>query len=66
MEQAPKLRLKRRLELARELQISLDEPTLEENELLWLEVIGRQVEEIRSGKVKGTSWEEVMNDARAG
>ncbi|MDX2004303.1 MAG: addiction module protein [Meiothermus sp.] len=66
LEQALKLSLKERAELARELQLSVDEPTLEENEQLWLEVIGRRVEEIRSGKVKGIPWEEVMRDVRAG
>lgn len=65
LEQALKLSLKERAELARELQLSVDEPTPEENEQLWLEVIGRRVEELRSGKVKGIPWEEVLRDVKS-
>jgi putative addiction module component (TIGR02574 family) len=59
------LSLEERARLAHRLLHSLDELSDEENEKLWLQVAERRVQELRSGKVKGISTEEVLNDVRA-
>jgi putative addiction module component (TIGR02574 family) len=65
IELALKLSLEERAQVARELLISVEDPTPEENERLWAEVIGRRVEELRSGKVKGIPWSDVMRDVKS-
>lgn len=65
LELALKLSLEERAQVARELLVSVEDPTPEENERLWAEVIGRRVEELRSGRVKGIPWDEVMHDVKS-
>ena len=59
---ALKLALEDRAELARRLLVSLDKPTDEENERLWLEAAQERVQELRDGKVKGVPAEDVLED----
>ena len=61
---ALKLALEDRAELARRLLVSLDEPTGEENEQLWLEVAQERVQALRDGKVKGVPAGDVLEDVR--
>ena len=61
---ALKLALEDRAELARRLLVSLDEPTDEENERLWLEVAQERTQDLRDGKVKGVPAGDVLEDVR--
>ena len=65
LEQALKLGVKERAELASKLLVSLEELSPEENEKLWLEVAERRVEELRSGKVKAIPLEDVLKDVES-
>ena len=50
--------------LAGSLIDSLDD-TIDENvEAAWQEEVARRLEEVRSGKVKATSWEDVRQQGR--
>jgi len=55
---------KERADLAGSLINSLDETVDENAEAAWQEEIARRLEEVRSGKVKTTSWDEVRQKGR--
>jgi putative addiction module component (TIGR02574 family) len=55
---------KERAELAGSLIESLDEAVDENAEAAWQEEIVRRLEEVRSGKVKTTSWDKVREKGR--
>jgi putative addiction module component (TIGR02574 family) len=55
---------KERAELAGSLIDSLDDRVDENSEAAWQEEIVRRLEEVRSGKVKTTSWNEVREKGR--
>jgi len=63
LEQALKLDLKDRADLAQRLLSSLESLNPEEHDRLWTEVAVRRAEELRSGKAKGYTWEEIKRDA---
>jgi Putative addiction module component len=65
LEQALKLGVKERAELASQLLVSLEELSLEENEKLWLEVAERRVQELRSGKVQAIPLADVLKDVES-
>jgi putative addiction module component (TIGR02574 family) len=56
---------KERAQLAGKLLLSLDEPTEEEVEQLWIAESERRLEEFRSGSVKGIPADEVFRRAKA-
>jgi putative addiction module component (TIGR02574 family) len=56
---------KERADLAGSLIDSLDHTVDEGVEAAWQEEIVRRIEEVRSGKVKTTSWDEVQQKGRA-
>lgn len=64
-EEALKLNLEERAELAQRLLISLDEAPASEIEKLWADEAERRLEEFRSGKVQGIPAEEVFRKAIA-
>jgi putative addiction module component (TIGR02574 family) len=43
---------------------SLDDTVDENVEAAWQEEVARRLEEVRSGKVKATSWEDVRQQGR--
>ena len=55
---------KERADLAGSLIDSLDSTVDENAEAAWQEEIARRLEEVRSGKVKTTSWEDVQQKGR--
>jgi putative addiction module component (TIGR02574 family) len=55
---------KDRADLAGSLIDSLDDTVDENAEAAWQEEIVRRLEEVRSGKVKTTSWEDVRQKGR--
>jgi putative addiction module component (TIGR02574 family) len=55
---------KERADLAGSLINSLDETVDENAEAAWQEEVGRRLEELRSGKVKTRSWDEVRQKGR--
>jgi putative addiction module component (TIGR02574 family) len=55
---------KERADLAGSLIDSLDATVDENAEAAWQEEIVRRLEEVRSGKVKTTSWDEVRHKSR--
>jgi putative addiction module component (TIGR02574 family) len=55
---------KERADLAGSLIDSLDAAVDEDAEAAWQEEIVRRLEEVRSGKVKTTSWEDVRQKGR--
>jgi putative addiction module component (TIGR02574 family) len=55
---------KERADLAGSLINSLDETVDEDAEAAWQEEIARRLEEVRSGKVKTRSWDEVRQKGR--
>jgi putative addiction module component (TIGR02574 family) len=55
---------KERADLAGSLIDSLDSTVDENAEAAWQEEIARRLEEVRSGKVKTTSWEDVRQKGR--
>lgn len=55
---------KERADLAGSLIDSLDDTVDENVEVAWQEEIARRLEEVRSGKVKTTSWEDVRQKGR--
>jgi putative addiction module component (TIGR02574 family) len=56
---------KERADLAGSLIDSLDNTVDEDAEAAWQEEILRRLEEVRSGKVKTTSWDDVRKKGRA-
>jgi len=54
-----------RASLAHQLIESLDQLTPAENESLWAEVAGDRLEELRAGKVKAISGDQVLAEGRA-
>jgi putative addiction module component (TIGR02574 family) len=56
---------KERADLAGSLIDSLDHTVDGDVEAAWQEEIVRRIEEVRSGKVKTTSWDEVQQKGRA-
>ena len=56
---------KERADLAGNLIDSLDDTVDEDAEAAWQAEIVRRLEEVRSGKVKTTSWDEVRRKGRA-
>ena len=66
LEQALKLSLDERADLVHELLLSLEETTPEENARRWGEVAAKRAENIRSGKTKGISTEEVLHSIKSG
>jgi len=55
---------KERADLAGSLIDSLDDTVDENVEAAWQEEVARRLEEVRSGKVKTTSWEDVQQKGR--
>ncbi len=55
---------KERADLAGSLIESLDAAVDEDAEAVWQEEIARRLEEVRSGKVKTISWEDVRQKGR--
>lgn len=62
---ALELTLEERAELADALLETLEQPAPEEVERFWGEVVNRRADELRSGKVKGVSGDEVMRKLNA-
>ena len=62
---AMELTLKERALLAGKLLLSLDEPSEDEVEQLWIAESERRLEEFRSGSVKGIPADEVFRRAKA-
>jgi hypothetical protein len=62
---ALKLDMKERASLARELLLSLENPSEEESERLWAEVADNRLREMREGRVSGLPGDEVLRRARA-
>jgi putative addiction module component (TIGR02574 family) len=56
---------KERADIAASLIESLDQTVDENAEAAWQEEILHRLEEVRSGKVKTTSWDDVRQKARA-
>ena len=56
---------KERADLAGSLIDSLDDPVDENAEAAWQEEIVRRLEDVRSGKVKTISWNDVRQKGRA-
>ncbi len=56
---------KERAELASSLIDSLDPTVDADAEMAWQEEIARRLEEVESGRVKTTSWDEVRRKGRA-
>ena len=54
-----------RAELAHELIVSLDDVKDKELEMAWDTEIERRIEEIKSGRAKGRSAEEILAEIRA-
>ena len=54
-----------RAELAHELIVSLDDVRDKELEMAWDTEIERRIEEIKSGRAKGRSAEEILAEIRA-
>jgi putative addiction module component (TIGR02574 family) len=63
--EALKLSLKERAELARELLRSVDDPTDAEYDALWLEEVGRRVARVERGESQLIPLEEVLKRAQA-
>ena len=61
--QALGLTLKERAELAKELLESVDSPSEEELEELWLEEVGQRIERVKQSKSKTVSLEEALKRA---
>jgi len=55
---------KERADLAGSLIDSLDDTVNENAEAAWQEEIGRRLEDVQSGKVTTTSWDEVRQKGR--
>jgi putative addiction module component (TIGR02574 family) len=56
---------KERADLAGSLIESLDQTADENAEAAWQQEIARRLEEVRSGKAKTTSWDDVRQKGRA-
>ncbi len=56
---------KERAELASSLIDSLDPTVDADAEMAWQEEVARRLEEVESGRVKTTSWDEVRRKGRA-
>jgi Putative addiction module component len=61
LEQALKLGIRERAELASQLLVSLEDLSPPEHEKLWLEVSERRVQELRDGKVKAIPLTEILS-----
>jgi putative addiction module component (TIGR02574 family) len=64
LKKAPALPDRERADLAGSLIDSLDDTVDENAEAAWQEEIVRRLEEVRSGKVKTISWEDVRQKGR--
>ena len=64
LKKALALRDKERADLAGSLIDSLDDTVDENAEAAWQEEIVRRLEDVQSGKVKTTSWDEVRQKGR--
>ncbi|MCB9465732.1 MAG: addiction module protein [Candidatus Eisenbacteria bacterium] len=62
IDEALKLKLAERAEVAAELLASLDGEPEADIEEAWAEEIERRIERIRSGMAKGRPWSEVRDD----
>ncbi|MEZ4647490.1 MAG: addiction module protein [Candidatus Eisenbacteria bacterium] len=62
IDEALKLKLAERAEVAAELLASLDGEPEADIEEAWAEEIERRIERIRSGTAKGRPWSEVRDD----
>ncbi len=65
LKKALALSVKERADLAGRLIESLDETFDEDAEAAWQEEISRRLEEVRSGKVKTVSWNDVRQKGRS-
>lgn len=63
--EAMKLSLRERAELARELLRSVDDPSNAEYDDLWLDEVGRRIERVQRGKSKLIPLEEALRRAKA-
>jgi putative addiction module component (TIGR02574 family) len=59
------LRLKERAALAKELLDSVDSPSEEELESLWLDEVGKRIERVQRGESKLVPLEEALKRAKA-
>jgi putative addiction module component (TIGR02574 family) len=59
------LSLKERASLAKELLDSVDSPTEEELEELWLDEVGKRIERVQRGESKRIPLEEALKRAKA-
>jgi putative addiction module component (TIGR02574 family) len=64
-QEGPCFTRQRRADLAGNLIDSLDDTVDEDAEAAWQAEIVRRLEEVRSGKVKTTSWDDVRRKGRA-
>lgn len=65
LEQVLALSREEREELLGDILRSLEEPSPEEHQKIWGEVAMRRYHDLKSGKVKGIPYEEVMRDVKS-